>query len=554
MDQLPRAGDDITGEAEHRCSVAMFNGVPCPREYHTQRLTDGGWKDFCFMHLPDRDKDITVFQTEFEAMLEAAANAGNAADFTGVVFPTGHILAREYAVECLFLGARFLDDSFFRGAKFDKGVRFDWATFDGEADFSDAHFNGNAYFTHAKFGKRVAFSMATFSHAASFIGTEFGSKTLFVNAKFAQRALFTKARFMGDVFFENANLDRGASFDLTRFKGATHISASKFGGDAVFEGAAFSEGANFSKTVFAHCVNFSGASFSKAVEFRLTEFLHDATLLPGPDFSLAQFGRPESVVFYRNYLGQALFHNCDVSRMTFSSVEWRRRGRTGKRMLFEEEVALDAARDLKPAFDSSDERDYGLIAETYQQLKKNYDDRKDYWTAGDFHYGEMEMKRLHSARRNPIAREWHRKMGVVAWYKRLSEYGESYFRPAAVLVGVLIACALLFPWAGLQPNKSDMDPVDKVASGRASPVVSTTELSYRNFLIFVNSYPGRKCSAPFAFFGHSLMTTVSVAAFQKDIRYEPTYPWGAALALIELLLTSTLVALFLLALRRQFRR
>jgi hypothetical protein len=50
------------------------------------------------------------------------------------------------------------------------------------------------------------------------------------------------------------------------------------------------------------------------------------------------------------------------------------------------------------------------------------------------------------------------------------------------------------------------------------------------------------------------MTTLAVASLQKELRYEPFYPWGRALALVQLVLTSTLIALFLLALRRQFRR
>ena len=57
-----------------------------------------------------------------------------------------------------------------------------------------------------------------------------------------------------------------------------------------------------------------------------------------------------------------------------------------------------------------------------------------------------------------------------------------------------------------------------------------------------------------AFFFHSGMTTLAVASFQRDLGYEPLYPWGRALALVQLVLTSTLIALFLLALRRQFRR
>jgi len=57
------------------------------------------------------------------------------------------------------------------------------------------------------------------------------------------------------------------------------------------------------------------------------------------------------------------------------------------------------------------------------------------------------------------------------------------------------------------------------------------------------------------FFRQSFMTTVGVASLRRDFAdYEPQSVSGRFAALIELLVTSTLVALFLLAVRRQFRR
>ncbi|MGA2611346.1 MAG: hypothetical protein ABSH01_28190 [Terriglobia bacterium] len=50
------------------------------------------------------------------------------------------------------------------------------------------------------------------------------------------------------------------------------------------------------------------------------------------------------------------------------------------------------------------------------------------------------------------------------------------------------------------------------------------------------------------------MTTTGVAAFPRDLAYEPCYPWGSLLATVETILTCALPALFLLAVRRQFRR
>jgi len=38
--------------------------------------------------------------------------------------------------------------------------------------------------------------------------------------------------------------------------------------------------------------------------------------------------------------------------------------------------------------------DHGAVEQIYHQLQKNYDSRLDYRKANDFHYGEMEMRRL----------------------------------------------------------------------------------------------------------------------------------------------------------------
>jgi hypothetical protein len=89
-------------------------------------------------------------------------------------------------------------------------------------------------------------------------------------------------------------------------------------------------------------------------------------------------------------LSRALFLNCDVSEIWFtSSVRWAKRGRHGLEV-FEESIPLGYATGLW----RDGERDYRAIAQVYQQLKKNYDSRLDYWTANEFHFGEMEMKRL----------------------------------------------------------------------------------------------------------------------------------------------------------------
>ena len=79
--------------------------------------------------------------------------------------------------------------------------------------------------------------------------------------------------------------------------------------------------------------------------------------------------------------------------------------------------------------------------------------------------------------------------------------------------------------------------------------MNESEISYWN--LSPNCTPAVEQSPPTSGFSG---TALYIAAFDKDLVYEPSYPWGRLLALIQVLITSTLVALFLLAVGRQFRR
>jgi len=512
------AGAMQEDESPEGCPMVMF-GKHCGRPIHLAPNHDA--IPVCLMHSRDPQKSDADFQKEFETILKAAGNG--IADFSGFVFPSAGYQGREFKAKCVFSGA----------------------TFTQAANFYRATFTQDTFFSSATFAQYASFGGATFTQNAGFYRATFTQNADFVGATFTQYASFGEARFA-----QNAS----------------------------FIGATFTQKANFGSATFVQKANFKNAKFLEAAEFRETKFRgHDKDrkektkeVLPGSVFSLAEFSQPEKIVFYKTYLGQALFHNCDVSKVNFSLVTWRPREHSGKRMVLEEQVDLQFAEDLKPAKGSLDDRRYRLIAELYQQLKKNYDERKDYWTAGDFHYGEMEMKRrstkrpgnfirfllgfLGEARMNRVRSWWHPRLSLVAWYKYTSEYGESYMRPLAFFVLVLLLFALLFPLPGLDRNERGSASAAVAVTPQNDPSAAAPALSYGCFPQFLKAYPGHKVYGGFAFFGHSLMTALSVAGFQKELKYEPSYPWGRALALAELLLTSTLIGLFLLAVRRQFRR
>jgi hypothetical protein len=186
------------------------------------------------------------------------------------------------------------------------------------------------------------------------------------------------------------------------------------------------------------------------------------------------------------------------------------------------------------------QHDYRAVAQVYQQLKKNYDTRLDYWTTDEFHFGEMEMKRLAGPTGRPFLRlrQWlHRNLSLVAPYRYASDYGNSYWKPMLWLLGTLVLFAALLPLPGVGLKRQGATQAETYASVWRAGDGWTPNLWAEALLA-----------------GKGAITSVDAATFQRSAEYAPTYPWGRVLAIFETLLTSSLFALFLLAIRRQFRR
>jgi len=479
-----------------------------------------------------------------------------AAGFTGATFTQrAFFRGATFTQGAGFVGARFMRHADFRGATFTQEAVFHGATFTQDADFSEATFTQDADFREAKFTQRARFDEATFTQDADFMKATFTKDAdfykaaftqdayffeatftkdaVFLWAKFTQSAYFYRAEFSKYATFVAATFMQGADFSGATFAGASDFRHAVFGGTARFAPSAKSEGEEAKPCEFKNRALFQDARFQDYADFREAVFGEPGNSTVRPVFSLARFEKSERVTFYKTWLGQTLFVNCDVSKVNFSDVEWGRCG--SRRQLYEETVPLDdeAAEPLKPPAGKGDKRNYRLIAETYHQLKKNYDSSGDPWRANDFHYGEMEMLRRSS--------RWPR-VGLTALYRHASLYGLSMARPLAWLAGVLLLLTLLYPLAGLRPVAA--------RTQAALPVTQVKPITYWNLPEATGWVP-----RPLRLLGHSFMTTLAVASLQREAAYyEPAYGLGRFLGILELALTSTLAALFILAVRRQFKR
>jgi len=464
----------------------------------------------CLMHSKDPDKQSgwlnEEFWAEFKRILEVASDSE--AHFEKFVFPEVHLSGRRFIATCFFIQTTFLQNVDFHGTTFTKNADFTEATFNRDADFNEIIFAQKAYF-----------GGATFKQEAYFCGVTFTMDTNFREATFMQNAIFIGTTFTQKAEFNHATFKLGANFNKTTF-----MLSGEF------------EATNFQRTA-----TFMYSKFLDRAEFRHTKFEIRGEK-PNPIFTLVQFAKPGEIVFEDVDLSRAIFYNCDVSRVEFtSSVQWAKRRKNRGLAIFEETFLLK--NNYTEEIQQNSQQDYAAIAQIYQQLKKNYDSRLDYWTANQFHYGEMEMKRLAPPEPGRLFRggwmhRWlHRNLRLVALYQRASDYGNSSAKPAAWILAILLLFSVLLPLPG-------------IGLRHQSPEFTQTYIS-----VWDKTQPWTPNLVREArTVGKAGITALDTVTFQRNPEYLPGYPWGRVLAIGATLLISSLFALFLLAIRRQFKR
>jgi uncharacterized protein YjbI with pentapeptide repeats len=357
-------------------------------------------EDLCILHSQNPEKN----KEEFDEAL-AAHRKKHEHNFQHFVFP-GH-------VDC-FKGATFAEWARFFHATFCQGADFSRTKFSEGADFSRATFTGYAKFFGATFTRNTKFSRATFTRWADFRVARFNDRTSFARATFTEGVSFSDGEFMAHAAFSNA----------------------KFMTDASFVGAKFTEGADFSGTSFGNVAEFVRARFLGRTRFlsRQEKVKHIpiffGTLVNFREVDMA----PDSVVFQNADLRKCHFLGTDLRKAEFTSVKWPEIG--GRFRVYDEDVELS----------DGETRPWPLIEQLYRQLKQNHEDRRDYKRAGDFHYGEEEMRRNSPETPRGL---WF----FLTLYWLVSGYGERCLRPLICAVGVVVLSTFLYLFWGLHPKE-----------------------------------------------------------------------------------------------------
>lgn len=481
-------------------SPLLAPGKACPHP-----PLKGDRDKFCIFHSRNDKKGKGAFWEGIQAKLKAEDF-----DFTGYYFPPGL-------------------EADFRGKKF-KDAKFSHAIFKGEVDFRDAEFSGeitnffrvefsgeSTDFFGAKFlGESTNFNLARFSgESTNFFGAGFSGKStnFFLAAFSGESTNFWGAAFSGE----------STNFRWAEFSGkSTDFSWVRFSGKRTD----FSQ-ANFSGCGTVHFVDtvFEGACKFLEVKFPLKsdQFVIFAGTREPIDLS-------NTVFLYSNY-DRLTFRNCKFREGTDEQFRfwWRKvilkdeefigeglkkitKEEEKKENLEERSVWEMSRRDLQ----KEGRVEYSHVESLYRQFKKNLEAEKDWELAGEFHYGEMECKRKGITSRWPQLKWLRQNLGLLAFYKYFSGYGERPFRTSCWIIFLLPFFALLYSGIDWWLD------------------------------------PPRQC-----FWNHYFWNISVKAAFLQRIGEtgsEPTSLLGKLVYLFQSALCPTLIALFILALRRRVRR
>lgn len=224
-----------------------------------------------------------------------------------------------------------------------------------------------------------------------------------------------------------------------------------------------------------------------------------------------------SVRFFAANLQSCHFQGSSISNTEFQNCQWQREG--GFRKLGGDRGAVN-----------SNESEVQELVRLYVQLKKNFESKGDHIGAGDWHYREMESRRqLVLARHKGRFGRLRRAFSLIGLYRCVSRYGESYHRPLCWLAAVWFVFSIFYFFTGFSLGGGEIINYDWCpACG-----LSVSHVAH---------------------FFDAMLGSLSVMALQAGKTVEFTGFWSILASVIQLVLTAVLVPLFLLAVRRKFRR
>lgn len=503
-----------------------------------------------------------------------------------------------------FKRAEFKDNTRFDNAEFSRYANFRHATFCRKVDFQMTSFLNFADFEDAKFILYSNFSSAKFKHQVFFNNTKFYNDVNFKKAKFSDFADFNSSKFIYNSNFDQTIFSGITNFKRTLINGKLSFINSNINNKLIFEGIDikanslllfwnlyFGQGKSDIEAKEVVKGTFEGSIYTSNGSIIFMDipegmdrisFIHTEIYYDRPYIKFYNVGwgtNPKNFLFDTNFIflkqidsWKKLFESDDIEllseifniTMLLTKNERKRIDALiqqdaisnnfsqktisenklikslALKFIFPEPYTKDNLKDFINAIFCVDIENRNKLKKLIsldveritREIRRFYEDFGNYPDAGDYYIAEMEYRRVRTSfTLKPIKTLFFRL--ALELYKLFSYYGESPSRAFLWLLFILFGGGLVYLFTGFKYFENT--------------------IAYR--LIFDFSKFGKTisdyfCKAiPFAF--SNLIPGYFRFASQT---YQPTSQWTTIISLIEGTLGITLLTLFLLAVRRRFRR
>lgn len=282
---------------------------------------------------------------------------------------------------------------------------------------------------------RFSAGNAIFNNTITFEFAEIGSLD-FNHTELSDLLTARRNNYVGSLNFENATIMKGVDF--------AHSRRIKMN-DKTFDHVVFHELAR---------LNFSGANIEgdlvidgsptppNSIQLNGCTIIGNTNIRSQLGKRLADLVAPEISPDFRGdvVLTNVSLETCrllgnSIDKITFNNVKWN--DESGRSVVYDEKV-LEKGEQVVPN-----------LREAYQVLKEKYRQQGDHVTSGDFHYGEMQMKRRGYGR-------VRRYFGLEAWYYYLSGYGTNPRLAGLWIIFLILMFSHLYSVFGIDTLKDNI--------------------------------------------------------------------------------------------------
>lgn len=342
---------------------------------------------------------------------------------------------------------------------------------------------------------------------------------------FAGNVKFVRCSFDQGLVIKNVLFEEDCNIFACTFKSDVHIDRTTFKGNLIFEKPKHDDGTQFNDRVFFYPEVYASLLFSEVVfneEFVFRPSIVGERLL---EFRKTEFKK--AAIFRYLNLANAIFQSCDLTNCSFmfsnvvgmqlSNCEFDfSRRLLDERILkdsdFAKKISVVVARELA-------EINVNDVLNEYRMFEICMDTMKDFVTGGEFHKRRYELQRTS---------ENNRLTKCILWlYKLFSNYGEDYGRSLAWLFGALLGFSVIYLFTGLKYGESTIY--------YGNPL---------NMYCLINDW------------GCSLLYSLSSSVpFRRENDFvRSANNWTTAFSVSQTLLQTVIGTLFVIALRRKFKR